>query len=170
MSIVEENQENQITEKSSNNNILYLGIAVVIIVVVGGLFVMRNKNKPVPPETTVLGEMAEPTQSVVNEGFDSGDSNELTADIKTFEVEAGSFYYNPKEIRVKQGDTVIIKLTAKDLQHDLNIDALGVDGDIVKAGETTVIEFEASDIGTFEYYCSVGNHRSMGQVGKLIIE
>jgi plastocyanin len=60
-------------------------------------------------------------------------------------------------------------MTAKDMMHDLNIDELGVDGDVVKAGESTTITFTADTVGEFEYYCSVGQHRKNGQVGKLIV-
>jgi len=32
------------------------------------------------------------------------------------------------------------------------------------------VEFTADTPGEFEYYCSVGQHRANGQVGKLIVE
>jgi len=91
-------------------------------------------------------------------------------DVKTIKVEAGAFYFNPKEIRVKAGEKVRIVLTAVDMMHDFNIDELGVKSKTIKAGETDTIEFVASTAGEYEYYCSVGQHRKMGQVGKLIIE
>ena len=40
----------------------------------------------------------------------------------------------------------------------------------INGGETDSIEFVADKVGTFEYYCSVGQHRSMGMVGKLTVE
>jgi uncharacterized cupredoxin-like copper-binding protein len=41
---------------------------------------------------------------------------------------------------------------------------------IVQPGQTAEVEFVADKTGTFEYYCSVGTHRQMGMVGKLIVE
>ena len=37
-------------------------------------------------------------------------------------------------------------------------------------GQIDEVEFVVDKAGTFEYYCSVGNHRQMGMVGKLIVE
>jgi nitrite reductase (NO-forming) len=54
--------------------------------------------------------------------------------------------------------------------HNFNIDEFNVKSDTVKAGDSTVIEFVADKTGTFEYYCSVAQHRTLGQVGKLIVE
>ena len=56
------------------------------------------------------------------------------------------------------------------MMHDFNIDELGVDGPVIKAGETTTIDFVADQVGEFEYYCSVVQHRANGQVGMLIVE
>jgi len=40
----------------------------------------------------------------------------------------------------------------------------------VTPGTPTSVTFVADKTGTFEYYCSVGNHRAQGMVGKLIVE
>jgi nitrite reductase (NO-forming) len=55
------------------------------------------------------------------------------------------------------------------MSHDFVIDELGVQSDKVNNGETATVQFVADKVGTFEYYCSVGNHRAMGMVGKLIV-
>jgi plastocyanin len=86
------------------------------------------------------------------------------------DVETGSFYYKPNEIRVKKGETVKITLHSVSMMHDFNIDELNVKSPIVKNGDTGTVEFVASKAGEFEYYCSVGQHRAQGQVGKLIVE
>jgi len=93
-----------------------------------------------------------------------------TTNQKVITIDAGSFYYSIKEINVKKGDKVKIVLTGKDMMHDFNIDELNVKSDKVKLGESTTIEFTADKVGTFEYYCSIGQHRKNGQVGKITIE
>jgi heme/copper-type cytochrome/quinol oxidase subunit 2 len=56
------------------------------------------------------------------------------------------------------------------MMHDFNIDELNVHMDIVKAGNIGTVEFAADQVGSFEYYCSVEQHRANGQVGTLIVE
>ena len=54
--------------------------------------------------------------------------------------------------------------------HDFVIDELNVKSEITKGGNSTVVEFTPDTAGTFEFYCSVGQHRANGMVGKLIVE
>lgn len=97
-------------------------------------------------------------------------ANVSTSQTKTFNVEGGMFYFNPKEIRVKQGDTVRIVFTNKEGFHDWTIDEFNARTTQIAAGKTETIQFVADKTGTFEYYCSVGNHRAMGMKGNLIVE
>ena len=88
----------------------------------------------------------------------------------TFLVTAQNFSFSLKEMRVKKGDKVRITLTNTEGSHDLVIDAFNVNTGRLAAGETKTVEFIASKTGTFEYYCSVGEHRNMGMKGNLIVE
>ena len=56
------------------------------------------------------------------------------------------------------------------MMHDFVIDELSVRTKIAQAGEIVGVEIVANEVGEFEFYCSVGNHRDMGMVGTLIIE
>lgn len=89
---------------------------------------------------------------------------------KTFNVSSKPFEFSMKEIRVKKGDTVKVVLINEQGFHDWVIDEFSARTKQLNAGETDSIEFIADKTGTFEYYCSVGNHRQMGMVGKLIVE
>ncbi len=71
---------------------------------------------------------------------------------------------NP-ELTVAVGDRVRVELTITGGTHDFVIDELGVASAVMSAGQTEVIEFVANEIGTFEYYCSVGNHYAEGMFG-----
>jgi len=90
--------------------------------------------------------------------------------IRTVTIEAGSFYYKPDVIRVKKGEKVKLVLNSVDMMHDFNIDELGVSVPVTKAETSSTVEFTPDQVGTFEYYCSVGEHRANGQVGTIIIE
>lgn len=85
-------------------------------------------------------------------------------------IEAGSFYYKPNEIRVKRGERVRLEFKSQDQMHDFNVDELGIKSPIVKSGDIALVDFSADKTGEFEFYCSVDQHRKLGQVGKLIVE
>jgi len=111
-------------------------------------------------------EVTEPTQNTEA----TGTVETASSSVKFFAVSGTNFAFDPKEIRVKEGDRVKITLTGAGYPHDLKIDELGVATKIINAGETDTVEFVASKKGSFEYYCSVGKHREMGMVGTLIVE
>lgn len=91
-------------------------------------------------------------------------------EVQIVQVEGGSFYYKPNEIRVRKGQPVKIVLNSVDMMHDFVIDELNVKSEIIKSGETGEVEFTPDTIGEFEFYCSVGQHRANGMVGTLIVE
>lgn len=138
---------------------IMIGVAG-IIVIAGGTFLLTQKNKQVSPPKELRGEE-------LSKGDTDKKSNAPTQFIN---MEAGSFYYSIKEIRAKKGDKITIVMTSKDAMHDFTIDEMNVKSPTVKAGETATIEFTADKTGIFEYYCSVGQHKKMGQVGKLVVE
>jgi nitrite reductase (NO-forming) len=74
------------------------------------------------------------------------------------------------ELRVKQGDTVRIEFTSTDGFHDWVVDEFNARTERVNTGGSTQVTFVADKKGTFEYYCSVGQHRANGMRGNLIVE
>lgn len=75
------------------------------------------------------------------------------------------------EIRVKQGDTVRIEFTSTQGYHDLVVDEFDAATKQVRPNDgMTSVEFVADQKGTFEYYCSVGQHRAQGMWGNLVVE
>lgn len=127
---------------------------IVILLVVLGIYYFGGDREPV----VVDNEQVE-NESVL------GESN-----VREFTIEASHFEYDVKEIRVQKGDTVRINFVNEEGFHDLVIDEFEVATAQIQAGESETIEFVADEAGTFEYYCSVGEHRSMGMVGTLIVE
>lgn len=73
-------------------------------------------------------------------------------------------------LTVSEGDTVRIEFTSTDGFHDFVIDEFDAATEQVMAFNSTFVEFVADQKGTFEYYCSVGQHRQNGMVGTLIVE
>lgn len=106
-----------------------------------------------------------------NTNKDDGTSmNTNKGAVKTITVSAKSFAYTPNQIKVKKGDTVKIVLSNTDGFHDWVLDEFNAKTSRINAGQTAEVQFVANKAGSFEFYCSVGRHRSMGMVGTLIVE
>ena len=136
-----------------------------LIVSLASIFVLAGcSSQPVAPEpTSTPGEqevMASP----------SAETTATAENTKEFTVTGLNYSFDLKEIKVKEGDTV--KVTFKNTEgfHDFRVDEFNAASKQIPAGSEDVITFVANKKGTFEYYCSVGQHRKMGMVGKLIVE
>ncbi len=72
----------------------------------------------------------------------------------TIVIEASNFAYQPAEIRVNQGDRVMLEFTSADVVHGLSLDGYDVN---LKAepGHSARAEFMATTPGTFRFRCSV---------------
>jgi nitrosocyanin len=90
--------------------------------------------------------------------------------VKTFNVSGTGFQFNPKLITVQKGDTVKIVFNNTGGQHDFVIDEFNVRTPVINAGATSTVQFVADKTGSFEYYCSVGNHRQLGMEGTLVVQ
>jgi nitrous-oxide reductase len=66
-------------------------------------------------------------------------------------------HFNPEHITVKQGDTVVWRITnierAVDAVHGFAVPAYNISASL-EPGETVKIEFVADTAGTFPFYCS----------------
>jgi plastocyanin len=106
-----------------------------------------------------------------NTAANTNASANVAVTTKTFVVVGDDFRFSPAEIRVKQGDTVVINFSNPDsMPHDWVVDAFSASTKQITKGQSDTVTFVASKKGTFEYYCSVGNHREMGMKGSLIVE
>jgi plastocyanin len=121
---------------------------------------------PIEPST---GQPAEGDLTNVNAGVNVNASVGV-GETKTFEVHAGNFKFSLDEIRVKKGDRVKIVFTNDEGFHDWVIDEFNARTQRLQAVATETVEFVANKSGTFEYYCSVGQHRQFGMRGNLIVE
>lgn len=147
-----------------NKNLLWVliigGMVVVGIIIV--LVLTKSNNSPVPVISPTLSPVV-----VTPVPVEASPVASLAAE---FTVTASNFKYDVKTIKVKKGDTVKIIFKNSEGFHDFIIDEFDVATNQIGAEEEDEVEFEATKVGTFEYYCSVGKHRSMGMVGKLIVE
>ena len=76
---------------------------------------------------------------------------------------------NP-DIIVNKGERVRIEFSSTQGFHDWVVDEFEIATKQVKDTDgVTFAEFTADKTGTFEYYCSVGEHRANGMKGNLIV-
>ena len=97
-------------------------------------------------------------------------SGGMTPNDVALEIDMSNYEYSETEIRVKQGDIVTVTLNSTLGTHNFIIDELDVASLTINSGQTTEVTFTATKTGTFEYYCSVGDHRELGMWGNLIVE
>lgn len=121
-------------------------------------------------EPTVAEEEEEVAEEETAGDDESAETDGESAQVREFDIESFMYGYSPNSITVTQGDTVTINLTNSEGLHDWVIDEFAAATEIIGAGEETSITFVADQVGEFEFYCSVGNHRAQGMVGTLVVE
>ena len=139
-----------------------LGIVIAIVLVVAlGAFLIAS----------IGGNDSNLTGNVV-----AGDTkNSVDSDVVTFKITSSHLRFfmdgvESPELGVKQGDTVRIEFINEEGFHDFVIDEfVGAKTKQTAAPGSETIEFVADKKGSFEYYCSVGQHRANGMFGKLIV-
>ncbi len=147
---------------------------IAILVVGGGIFFFFGKNNQKASAPTVSEMEVAPSIQQKAPPL-SGETNDtaLTSKQSTQEilVKANNWYFEPEEIRVKEGTRVKIILEGVSGTHIFAIPELGVKSETVKPGEKKTIEFSADKKGEFSFKCALlcGEGHS-GMIGKLIVE
>ena len=137
-------------------NKILIGLCVLLLVGISALFLVPNNEK------SITGN------AVLNKDIREG--------VKTFVVTGENFKFvvngaSNLDIKVNKGDRVRIEFTSTKGFHDWVVDEFDVATKQVRDSDgMTYVEFIADKIGTFEYYCSVGQHRANGMKGNLIVK
>lgn len=154
----------------NKNTFVVVGLGVVGVLLLLMLAGNAGQNNENMQEVSKKVVQEEQNEQVKMPESTSADQKMAEGDVKAFTLEAGAFYYKPNVLNVKVGDKVKITINSKDMMHDFNIEEFKAKSVIAISGESASVEFVASKKGTFEFYCSVGQHRANGQVGSLIVE
>jgi len=152
-----------------------IGVIVLVLIGAGAYFYMNRQTPSADITNTTTNDAVvkeESSESVAEQKSENTATETATTDqtTKEFTLSASSFKYDITEIRVKKGDTVKITLNNTGGMHDWMVAEFNAKTKQITDGQTDTISFVADKAGEFEYYCSVGNHRAMGMVGKLIVE
>lgn len=159
-----ENQQQEPIQTKKSNPLIW--VIILLIVLGGGYALARYMQTPkTEPEVETLEE-----ESSANPAPTPTPPADSSAETKTFNVDGNNFSFSVSEIKVNKGDKVKIVFNNKVGFHDWVIDEFNARTPQIQAGQSATVEFVADKTGTFEYYCSVGQHRQMGMKGKLVVE
>ncbi len=134
-------------------------IALVVIVVLGGGWWYLSMQTVAPTTSTSDTTQVTPTPDAT---ATAGLVHEVT-------VTGSNFKFEPSTITVKKGETVKLTFVNSGGTHDWVIDQFNAKTNRIQSGASETIQFVADTAGSFEYYCSVGNHRAMGMKGTLVV-
>ena len=160
---------------------MILFVVIGLLGIWGGIVYVRKNNKavvqsPSPSLTPVStsSPQAIPTSQPLPSTEAMSDQKPETKEFSMtswYEMKDGksSTNFSLKEIKVKKGDTVRIKVTNTKGNHDFSLDEYSIKK-LTPLDQEVTIEFKADKVGSFKYYCSMAGHRMMGQEGTLIVE
>lgn len=155
-----------------NRNVMIGGISALVLIIAAGWYMMGqsspDSSTPVVSDDTNM--LPTDTPSGINEGSPSGSADQTMGAVKEFTVTGSGFKFNPATLTVNKGDMVKITFVNSGGSHDFTLDEFDVQTKTLNTGQQETVEFMADTAGSFEYYCSVANHRSMGMKGTLIVQ
>jgi nitrosocyanin len=147
------------------NRGVLIGVGLLVGLAVVAAFLVNMPKKP----ATVSASPTPVTQTeTMQKDEATAPANQATREIT---VSGNEYSFVPSSLNLKKGETV--KVTFKNvgaLPHDLVVDELGLKTKVVKGGDTDTVTFTADKTGTFEMYCSVGNHRAQGMKGPVQVQ
>jgi heme/copper-type cytochrome/quinol oxidase subunit 2 len=102
---------------------------------------------------------------IIGSKNNNNDTTSNATDGKVIEVQASRYKFNVETIKVKQGEKVTLNIDNLDLPHGIVIPELSLYG-------TDTITFEATEKGTYDFYCA-NPHCGSGHDemrGQIVIE
>lgn len=140
---------------TSKNKITPMIVVLVILFAIVGIYLMNKGKKNETSSTSMQTNQEESVMAPTDSGI---------------VITGGNYSFTPNEIKVKKGDKVTITFKNSEGMHDFMLDEFNVKTNVIGEGKEETVSFTPDRVGTFEFYCSVGSHRKMGMVGKLIVE
>lgn len=97
-----------------------------------------------------------------------GENARVVAGAREIAVDAKSFRFTPKKIRVSAGEDVTIVLHSVEVLHDFVVQR---HGHIVSAKGTKTARggLMIDEPGTYKFWCNVSGHRSDGMRGTIVV-
>jgi len=110
--------------------------------------------------------------SVVGDTNNAADgSTQDAGSVKEVHIDMFDFGFNQDKVSIQKGDHVRLVVTSSDGTHGIMIPGLGLSTGKVSPGQQAVLEFTATEAGTFDYFCNVpcgSGHKNMRS--QLVVE
>jgi plastocyanin len=163
--------------------VMLLLTAVLAIAIVGGIAaVVQNYRVPAAERRAprglasallaiaafLVGGLA--VAAIPQQGADAGIDPDALTGLPS--ITTRDFAFAQREIRVKAGETVTLRLDNQDhAQHYFDIDELNIHAPM-PAGKTGIAMFRPTEPGEYTFYCAphVNPDRTEGMIGTLIVE
>lgn len=143
---------------------IFWTLLIILVLVVVGFWMFSDDSDIVE---VIDEEMDELLEDITEEINDEDEREVLEFHVEGFD----DFSFSMNEMNVNAGDTIRVTFfNAGNMPHDMVFEGIeDASTSILSGGEEETIEFTVNEPGTYEYYCSVGNHREMGMIGTLIV-
>lgn len=93
-----------------------------------------------------------------------------SADAKEVDISGQNYSFTPNKITVPVGQKTRLVFKSTNGFHDFVVDDLNIKTATVQTGDSDWVEFTPTKAGSYQFYCSVGNHKQMGMVGTLTVQ
>ncbi len=150
-------------KKGMGMTVILIIVILVVVLGIAGFVIYKSSKKAMVPAPA-------PTESMMKKESPTPAETGAMMMEQKITVTGSNFAFSPNTITAKKGQKVTVTFKSDGGFHDFAIDEFNVKSDIVGSGKSVDVSFTPDKTGTFEFYCSVGNHRAMGMVGKLIVQ
>jgi len=138
-------------------------IAMVAIAIAGYVVLQNNRTSNVmsqEPET-----INEPN------GAAGIELSQEPSNARVITIDASEFKFSEPTITITAGEVVkIVVNNTGEMKHDWVVEGEGIATDTIESGKSGTVEFAINTPGEYDTSCSVGDHKSRGMVGKLIVQ
>lgn len=179
VAVLHEDNGDESFDSETDGYLLEDGAVVVDADVVGVVETEEDASLAADVEAVLdaeMGDMMDDMEDTMDKGTtedtqDTVDDSTDTSDVVEINVTGESFAFSRDTITVEEGQTVRLTFTSTGGSHDFVIDEFsGARTSVLQTGESETIEFVADAAGTYDFYCSVGSHRSLGMEGSFIVQ
>ncbi len=147
---------------------LAIGGILLIIVLIVVIFGFKSFNQSTAPTNETSTSTPTNPPSPIDQLMASASGSSI-GQVKEFTLTGSNYKFSQATLTVNKADKVKITFSSNGGTHDFVIDEFNVKTKVLQANSSETVEFTADRTGTFDFYCSVGNHRAMGMVGKLTV-
>lgn len=149
---------------------VFVVIAALIVVGVITLLDTEQAQAPTTEESQQTADTEVPATDDESTTGEDSDTEETAG--QTVEIDMSDHQFSVETIQATPGETVTVELTNNQGIHDFVIDELNVDSGQMASGQSQTVTFTIPEDAagqTYDFYCSVSNHRALGMEGQLII-